>query len=161
MSLFVRSTLFHKINLLPHEMKHDLNNILLEKLKGEIGDRCIKEGYIRKDTIELLKRSIGVIDSIHFNGRVCFQITYSAEVCNPTEGLKLTGKIADINKMGAIINRKPLSIILPKQHHIDLEVFKGLSVGDEVNITIVGCIFELYDTEINAVGTIISVNNSV
>jgi DNA-directed RNA polymerase subunit E'/Rpb7 len=156
MSLFIRSTLFHKINLLPHEIKHDVDAILLEKLKNEVGDRCIKEGYVRKESIELLKRSIGVVDSIHFNGRICFQITYSAEVCNPTEGLKLKGRIADINKMGAIINIKPLSIILPKQQpHIDLEVFKGLSVNDEVLVSIVGCIFELYDTEINAVGTIV------
>jgi DNA-directed RNA polymerase subunit E'/Rpb7 len=156
MSLFIRSTLFHKINLLPHEIKHDVDAIILEKLKNEVGDRCIKEGYVRKDSIELLKRSIGVIDSIHFNGRICFQITYSAEVCNPTEGLRLKGRIADINKMGAIINIKPLSIILPKQQpQIDLEVFKGLSVNDEVLVSIVGCIFELYDTEINAVGTIV------
>ncbi len=156
MSLFIRSTLFHKINLLPHEIKHDVDAILLEKLKNEVGDRCIKEGYVRKDSIELLKRSIGVVDSIHFNGRICFQITYSAEVCNPTEGLRLKGRIADINKMGAIINIKPLSIILPKQQpQIDLEVFKGLSVNDEVLVSIVGCIFELYDTEINAVGTIV------
>jgi DNA-directed RNA polymerase subunit E'/Rpb7 len=156
MSLFIRSTLFNKINLLPHEIKHDVDAIILEKLKNEVGDRCIKEGYVRKDSIELLKRSIGVVDSIHFNGRICFQITYSAEVCNPTEGLKLKGRIADINKMGAIINIKPLSIILPKQQpHIDLDVFKGLSVNDEVLVSIVGCIFELYDTEINAVGTIV------
>lgn len=156
MSLFIRSTLFHKINLLPHEIKHDVDAIILEKLKNEVGDRCIKEGYVRKESIELLKRSIGVVDCIHFNGRISFQITYSAEVCNPTEGLKLKGRIADINKMGAIINIKPLSIILPKQQpQIDLEVFKGLSVNDEVLVSIVGCIFELYDTEINAVGTIV------
>jgi len=156
MSLFIRSTLFHKINLLPHEIKHDVDSIILEKLKNEVGDRCIKEGYVRKESIELLKRSIGVVDCIHFNGRISFQITYSAEVCNPTEGLKLKGRIADINKMGAIINIKPLSIILPKQQpQIDLEVFKGLSVNDEVLVSIVGCIFELYDTEINAVGTIV------
>ena len=156
MSLFIRSTLFHKINLLPHEIKHDIDAIILEKLKNEVGDRCIKEGYVKKDSIEILKRSIGVVDSIHFNGRICFQITYSAEVCNPTEGLRLKGRIADINKMGAIINFKPLSIILPKQQpQIDLEVFKDLYVDKEVIVSIVGCIFELYDTEINAVGTIV------
>jgi DNA-directed RNA polymerase subunit E'/Rpb7 len=156
MSLFIRSTLFHKINLLPHEIKHDLDVIILEKLKNEVGDRCIKEGYVKKESIEILKRSIGLVDSIHFNGRICYQITYSAEVCNPTEGLRLKGHIADINKMGAIIDKSPLSIILPKQQpHIDLEVFKGLSVGDEVTVSIIGCIFELYDTKINAVGTIV------
>lgn len=154
MSLFVRNTLFHKIYLLPNEINNNIDSILLEKLKNDVGNRCIKEGYVRRDSIEILKRSIGSIDSIHFNGRVCYQMTYSAEVCNPTEGLKLEGKIADINKMGAIINIEPLSIVLPKQHHQDLEVFKDLSIGDHVSITIVGCIFELYDTEINAVGVI-------
>jgi DNA-directed RNA polymerase subunit E'/Rpb7 len=154
MSLFIRNTLFHKINLLPKEIKQNIDSILLEKLKNDVGDRCIKEGFVRRSSIEILKRSLGSVDSIHFNGRVCYQITYSAEVCHPTDGLKVRGKIADINKMGAIVNIEPMSIILPKQHHTDLEVFNGLSVNDDVDITIIGCIFELYDTEINAVGLI-------
>jgi len=154
MSLFVRNTLFHKIYLLPNEINNNIDNLLLEKLKNDLGNRCIKEGYVRRDTIEILKRSIGSVDSIHFNGRICYQMTYSAETCNPTEGLKLDGKIADINKMGAIVNIEPLSIVLPKQHHPDLEIFKNISIGDTVTISIIGCIFELYDTEINAVGII-------
>lgn len=154
MSLFVKNTLYHKINLLPSEINHDVDGVLLYKLKNEIGNRCIKEGYVKQDSIEILKRSIGQVDSVHFNGRICFNITYSAEICHPTEGLLVRGKIADMNKMGAMVTVEPLSINIPKQLHSDLDVFKNLSIGDNVVISIVGCIFELYDTEINVVGVI-------
>lgn len=158
MSLFTKNTLYYKINLMPGEICTDIDSVLLNKLKNEIGNKCVKEGYVRRDSIEILKRSIGQVDAIHFNGRIGFSITYSAEICNPTEGLKLEGKILDMNKMGAMVNIEPLSINLPKQLHSEdkLEIFKNLSVGDNVSINIVGCIFELFDTEINAVGTIVN-----
>lgn len=156
MSLYIKNTLFHKIYLLANELIGDINAICLNKLKNEVGNKCIKEGYVRKDSIEIIKRSMGIVDSIHFNGRVCFHITYTAEVCYPTEGLKLEGKIMDMNKMGAIVQIEPLSINLPKQLHSDLEVFKDLNIGDTIVISIVGSIFEIYDTEINAVGVIVS-----
>jgi len=157
MSLFLKNTLYHKINLMPNEIGPDIDSVILNKLKNEIGNKCIKEGYVRRDTIEILKRSIGQVDAIHFNGRISFNITYSAEICYPTEGLKLEGKIIDMNKMGAMVFIEPLSINLPKQLHSEekLELFKNLVIGDTVSISIVGCIFELYDTEINAVGTIV------
>ena len=152
MSLFVRNTLYYKINLMPNEIIPDIDGLLLNKLKNEVGNRCITEGYVRRDSIEILKRSIGQVDAIHFNGRICYNITYSAEVCHPTEGLKLEGKIIDINKMGAMIHIEPLSIFIPKVLHKeeDLEIFKTLSVGDTVVVSIVRCIFEQFDTEINA-----------
>ena len=160
MSLFVKNTLYHKINLLPNEITQDIDGILLHRLKNEIGNRCIKEGFVKQDSIEILKRSIGQVDSIHFNGRIGYNITYSAEICHPTEGLLITGKIADMNKMGAMMVVEPLSINIPKQLHTDLDVFKNLSVGDTITVSIVGCIFELYDTEINVVGVIQSSSSS-
>jgi len=69
----------------------------------------------------------------------------------------LEGVVEDINKMGAIVRIEPLSIVLPKQHHPDLEVFRSLSVGDKVQMTVIGSIFELYDTEINTVAIITNV----
>ena len=56
--------------------------------------------------------------------------------------------------MGALVIEEPLSIVIPIQHHTDLNVFKGLEVGSKIYINIIGTKFELYDTEIDAVGVI-------
>ena len=156
-SLFYRNTLQHKLFLMPNEMCRDIDAVLLRKLRDEVGNKCIKEGFVRRDSIEIVKRSIGVVDAIHFNGRIGYNILFSAELCNPVEGMKLEGVVEDINKMGAIVRIEPLSIVLPKQHHPDLEVFRNLAVGDKIQMTVVGSIFELYDTEINTVAIITNV----
>jgi len=153
--LFFRNTLPFKVYLMPNEVSsRDIDAALLRKLREMVGNKCIKEGYVRRDSIEIVKRSVGVVDAIHFNGRIGFHVLFSAEICNPVEGMKLEGVVEDINKMGAIVRVEPLSIVLPKQTHPDLEVFRNLAVGDKVQMTVVGSIFELYDTEINTVAII-------
>jgi DNA-directed RNA polymerase subunit E'/Rpb7 len=154
MSLFVKNIIHHKLYLLPKEIDRKTDELLLVKLKNELEGKCIKEGYIKKGSVEIIKRSIGVVDSIHFNGRICYNVTFSADICNPAEGFKLQGTIVEINKMGALVIEEPLSIVIPKQHHTDLNVFKGLEVGSKIFINIIGTKFELYDTEIDAVGVI-------
>lgn len=154
MSLFTKNILYHKLYLLPIEVDKNIDTTILNKLTIDVGDKCIKEGFVKKDTIEILKRSIGQVDAIHFNGRICYNICYSASVCNPVEGSKIEGKILDINKMGALVRVEPLSIVLPKQHHANPAIFKDLKKGDSVIVHIVGTKFELFDTEINVVGLI-------
>ena len=154
---FVKNILYHKLYLLPKEVNKNIEQTLMTKMKSNVGDKCIKEGFVDTNTIEIIKRSLGQIDAIHFNGRICYDICYSAKVCNPMEGTKLEGKILDINKMGALVKIGPLSIVLPKQYHNNPAIFAKLHKDSIVIINIVGTKFELYDTEIEAVGLIESI----
>jgi DNA-directed RNA polymerase subunit E'/Rpb7 len=129
----------------------------MKQLKSNVGDKCIKEGFVEGNTIDIIKRSLGQVDAIHFNGRICYDICYSAKICNPIEGTKLEGKITDINKMGALVKIGPLSIVLPKQYHSNPAIFSKINKDSTVILTIVGTKFELYDTEIEAVGLIESI----
>lgn len=153
----VKNILYHKLYLLPKEIDMNIEKLINDKIKSNVGDKCIKEGFVDGSTIEILKRSLGQVDAIHFNGRICYDICYSAKVCNPMEGTKLEGKIFDINKMGAIVKIGPLSIVLPKQYHTNPAIFSKINKDSTVIINIVGTKFELYDTEIEAVGLIESV----
>jgi hypothetical protein len=51
----------------------------------------------------------------------------------------------------------PLSIVLPKQYHSNPAIFSKINKDSTVILTIVGTKFELYDTEIEAVGLIESI----
>lgn len=162
MTHFSRAVLNHKLYVLPTEIKHNINidSLLLEKLRFEVGNKCIKEGFVKKNNIEILKRSIGLVDCIHFNARVCYHITYTAEICNPMDGTIIEGAVSQINKMGALVVVEPISIVLPKQHHgDDLSIFKTLQIGDRVEIRIIGSNYELFDKTIEAAGIIQRVLN--
>jgi DNA-directed RNA polymerase subunit E'/Rpb7 len=155
-ALFHELILNHKIFLLPKEVNLHIDTTIYNKLVSDVGNKCCKDGYVKKDSIKIIDRTIGKVDAIHFNGRIQIDIRYSALVCNPSEGTIITGGVINgINKMGAQVILEPLSIVLPKQHHENPEVFKNLKKGEKVNINIIGTKFELHNTEICAIGLIV------
>ena len=85
-SIFYKKTVQYKELILPNELMDDIDYILTNKIKNKIGDKCSKEGFINKDSIILLERSIGKINSAHFSGNVEYNIQFEVETCNPLEG---------------------------------------------------------------------------
>jgi hypothetical protein len=141
--------------LSPSELNisNDTNTILLEKVKNNIGNKCSKEGYIKKDSIKLIERSLGRIISSHFNGDIVYNLKLEVDICNVTEGDIVNCKVIGINKMGIMCEKKPLLVALSKIYHEDnLEKFENIQVGESIDIEVVCSRFEYNDNEINVIG---------
>ena len=154
--IYRKSVFNYSTTMSADKISENIDNSLLFQLKKDIGDKCINEGYIDKDSIQILKRSIGKINSSHLNGSVNFDIEYTANVCNPREGDIVSCKVLDINTMGLLTESSPLTIVLPRDHHTDDPNFKEVSIGDEIRVSIIGSRFDLYDTQITAIGKLVS-----
>ena len=147
----------------------NLNNIerlIKNKLQKKVGNKCIKDGYVLSNSIQILKRSIGKINTAFFDGSISYNIQYSAKICNPKEGSFITVDYVDHNKMGILAkkNNTPLNIVIPKQLHKNKELFKKidnlLQQQQEIKlkIQIIGKRFEKDDTEIFVIGKLININ---
>ena len=134
------------------EISNSIDEILTKKLKDKVGHRCIKEGYVDKESIKIIERTIGKIVSHSFDGSIKYNIKYSADVCNLLKGLVVTGKIKNISKMGILLDKQPLEIILARQHHADKSIFDNSNYDDEINVTILGSKFDLNDDKIICIG---------
>ena len=132
----------------------NFDNIILDTLKNEVGDKCIKHGYIKMDSIHILKRTIGTINSVRLNGSINYDISYSAEVCCPIIGQELECTIKNKNKMGLLAERKPITIVIAKKSN-DNEEFSNYNIGDRIKIKILGSRFDLYDINITAIGSLL------
>ena len=93
--------------------------------------KCINDGYIKKGSVKIVSRGMGKILVSQFNGAVVFNVRYSADILNPLEGMIVSGKVINTNKMGVLCeggedDPAPLSIILARQHHIDNQTFEKL-----------------------------------
>ena len=137
-----------------------INYLLERKIKAEIGDKCVREGYVDKDSIQIVNRSIGTINAEQFNGSVSYNIRYKALICSPSKGMSVKGKVLSINKMGILAENKPLSIVIARQHQPDKSLLKGIDIGDTIDITILASRFDLYATEICSIGIIPSPNEN-
>ena len=129
-----------------------INNILLDKIKENYGDRCVSNGYLDGSSIEIVERTIGKIIASHLNGDIIYDVRFSANICNPIKGMEITATVENINKMGIMAKVKPLVIVLARQHHINRKCFKNITVGQEIKLVVVGSRFELNDKEISVIG---------
>ena len=165
-SIYCQNILNEKVDIKPNELssKRDVMEIINNKLKKKIEGKCIKQGYVKKGSLQIINRSVGKIYDGHFSGDIVYKIKFSVEVCNPPEGQIINCIIYNNNKMGIIAgigeNSKdsPLMILLPRHHHQDKDIFRDVDVGDSITIEITGQKFELNDEKIHVVGSLLSKN---
>ncbi len=160
-NIFTTNILNTVIQLLPGEFNNSIDDILLEKLKNKVEGKCDKNGYIKPDSVSIIRRSMGKVLQGHFNGSCSYRISYKVDICNPVEGMMVKAIVRNINKMGLFcelhdVEPSPLTIILAKQHHLKNESFEKIKINDVINIEIIGIKFNYNDTQISCIGRLSS-----
>jgi DNA-directed RNA polymerase subunit E'/Rpb7 len=133
------------INIQPDKIQGDINQLILHTMKQRYEGVCNKDGYIKKDSIELVERSIGEIKTIDSQSFVVYNITYRADVLSPAQGVKLDIIVDSITKMGVVgfiqlaeddtIKESPFIVIVPKEFFTD-DMFEDVKVNDNLQVEI-------------------------
>lgn len=157
----IKSILSENINITPKDINKKIPQSLLNILKNKIGNKCIKDGYVIKDSIQIIKYSAGEIIAEHFTGDVRFKVLYTATLYNPAENSEIECTIVNKNKMGLLGEAgegdvKPISILLSKQHHYTKDFFKNVNIGEVRRIKVLGKKFELYENQIFVIGQLVN-----
>lgn len=171
LEIFTESILTDKVRLAPYQLANDMRKVIMDILVEKNEGKCSKYGYIREQSIKILKVSAGQVRMVSLNGDVIFTVQYRAEVCNPTIGKTVKAVITNINKFGILAEVRILKaikddvsestaimeIIITKQGvgivgSVNLE---KLEVGQTINIEILGKKFELNDKKICAIGKVV------
>ena len=149
------------ININSDSIKGDINQLLFHKLKQKYEGVCNKDGYVKKDSIEIVDRSIGEVKTINNTSYIVYNITYKAGVLSPVEGIKLDIVIDSITKMGIIgyikfdesdtIEDSPFIIIVPKEYFDD-NSFEKHSVKDILQVVIIASRIKYLSKNIQIVG---------
>ena len=157
MSIFNKSTLKKKIDfdLSDINSKSEIDELLLKNLKEKVGNKCSKEGFVKKDSIKILHRGIGKIPASHFNGKIRYDITFSVEICDPPIGSIIECKVINKNKMGIIAEsieeKSPLIILVATQHHMENQDYMSIEIGSIIFVEVIGKKYELNDTKISII----------
>ena len=150
--LYYENILDDKLILPSRLLSQNIDIELLNILKYKIGNKCIKEGYVNKDSIDIIKRSIGKIDTNSLNGNIIFNIQYRAKICIPYQNNVIECVVKDNNKLGIIAINKPLEIFITKQNHENKVFFNEIKKNDKILIKIIDKSFNLYDDNIMIIG---------
>ena len=155
--LFISTKIKSSLSVEPKDLNSNLNKIIVKKIKQTVEGKCIKNGYVRTNSVKLIKRSLGQSLTSHFNGNVIFHVEYLVDLCNPLEGASIECSVINSNKMGVLaeingVDDSPLNILLAKQHHIDNPEFEDLRERDIINIRVLGKRYEFGDSQITIIG---------
>tara|TARA_B100000795_G_scaffold270051_1_gene262234 strand:+ start:14352 stop:15170 length:819 start_codon:yes stop_codon:yes gene_type:complete len=148
--------------LTPKEFNKNFDATILTKVKSSLENNCSKHGYIKKDSIKVIKRSIGYFKESHLNGNIAYDMSCIAEICNPTQDSIIKCIIKAKNNLGlraigSYDNMSILEVIIPRitsgiQSEVNID---DINIGDTVNVQVCGKKFTLYDKMISIVGKII------
>ena len=150
------------IILMPNELNKNFETTILQKIKSTLENSCSKHGYIKKDSIKVIKRSPGYIKEAHFNGNIAYDLNCIAEICNPAQDSVVKCVVKAKNNLGLLAIGKYedmaiLEVIIPKITSgilSDVNI-DNINVGDEINVIVCGKKFTLYDKMISIIGRII------
>ena len=65
------------IILTPSEMTASFDSIVFNKVRSTLENCCSKHGYIKKDSIKIIKRSAGYFKESHLNGNIASTQIYN------------------------------------------------------------------------------------
>ena len=160
-NIYNKNILTTKIKIKANQLNKNYKKYILSKLKKEYEGIYTKFGLIKRDSIELVKVSLGNLEQNSFEGNVIYHVQFKADLCNPTIGSIILCKVINLNNFGILCSAKDneesiIEVIVPKKSlaiksDIDLNFVKQ---NDDVYIEIMGKKQELNDTKIKCIGKI-------
>lgn len=151
-NLYNEILLLENIFVSPDKFNNKINNHIEELLKNKVEEKCIAEGYVKKDTVQILKKSIGSLKGSQFNGYINYELKYKAQICSPKNGSTIKCKVKLVNnKLGVLGSNGPLTIIVAKQLHNNPDLLDEINIDDIIEIKVIETKYSLNDKEIKII----------
>ncbi len=129
-----------------------------KKLKEQYEGKCIKEGFIRPNSVKIINYSSGLLtdDAVSIK----FEAVFEAMVCFPVEGMLIECTTVSVTKAGIKAEIKkyepsPVVIFVARDHFHNSAYFSSIKEDDNITIRVIGQRFELNDKYISIISELI------
>lgn len=156
-SIYNKNILTRKVHMNINEIGSNLQQNLERKLVSMLEEKCAVEGFIKKNSINLLTYSSGTVG----HNNIEFNTSFECLVCKPVEGMIVANCIVKNNTKAGIRaelkdeNPSPLIIFVSRDHNYKNEIFSKLNENDIIRVKIIGIRYELNDTSICAIAELV------
>jgi DNA-directed RNA polymerase subunit E'/Rpb7 len=157
-NIYFNNVIIKKINVKSKFLNENIDNYIFQYIKDKVEGLCIYEGYVKPDTVKIIKRSVGMLLGSRFTGDISYDVVYTAQVCNPVVGNIIDCKVKFINKLGILGHNGPISIIIGKQLQKN-DDFNHINIDDTIKVEVIAKKFSLNDKEIKIVARLYNEND--
>ena len=151
------------LNVDSRDLNKDLNRLILHKLKEKYENVCTEHGFIIPNSIDLINRTLGKINTINNVSYISYIVRYSADIIYPSEGDELNIKVDRVNKMGVLgyieldkndFESSPLIVIVPNEYFTeDTRDINSITKNQTIKVTIIGCRIKYGNKKIQIIAT--------
>ena len=131
------------------QVNKNIDNVIKDNLKEQLEGLCFEDGYIVKDSVKIVNKSMGKIVVNDNISSVSYSIKYKAMVISPTQGDIIESYVSNINKMGVVSyiklsegdssDESPIVIMIPKDYFdMSIHNLDDIHVGQKLNVLVVG-----------------------
>lgn len=135
-SPYKNTTQYTKIQLKPHMMNSDIQNIMKLVLRKKVEKRCNKNGFI-DEVFRIEDYQEDDLRPENLSGCANFYITYHCRLCIPIENSIIVAQVKAINQELILAVNGPIMIFIPKDN-VDSNVWdisdKFLHLKDKTNL---------------------------
>tara|TARA_Y100001970_G_scaffold293193_1_gene438419 strand:+ start:3536 stop:4027 length:492 start_codon:yes stop_codon:yes gene_type:complete len=142
------------INVSFIETSTQIKDLLYEKIKNEIEGKCIREGYVRPDSIKIVQYSNGTL-----NGDIVeYIVLFTCDLFYPAIDMSLKCRVHTNTKEGVTAvtsyneSTSPFIVSIIKNYHPSNECVINLKKGDIFTCTVKAFRSEVNDSYINIIG---------
>ena len=157
-NLYSKTMLEMKVILLPMQIGEsktstNLKQIITSKIEG----KCIQEGYVKPNSVKIIRYSAGLVKTEYIE----FTVIFECDTCNPVQGVLLYNCICTSVTKGGIhadIYDKdgniPATVYIHRDHFAENKAFQLFEKQTKFNMRVIGVRFELNDPCVEIVGEI-------
>lgn len=158
-SLYNKIIISKKISIPMLNVGSNLKNNLKKIIENSITGKCINEGFIKPDSIEIISYSNGLLHQTN----IVFLVVFECLSCNPVEGQTINCIAKNITKAGIRAQvddeNNPLVIFIARDHNYLNKLFSTVKENQEITVRVIGQRFELNDKNISIIANLVDTKN--
>ena len=155
--VYIRSLLTQKIIISINEVGKNIKQNLEKKISSKIEGKCIKEGFIKPKSVNIISYSSGLVNLSYIE----FEVVFECMICHPVEGMLIECDVKTVTKAGihAVVNTDddviPVTVFIARDHNYNDTYFGTIKENMKITVRVIGVRFELNDPYICVIGKLI------
>ena len=152
--IYEKAIITTKISIHIREIGRNLKQNLEKKLNHRISNKCIPEGYVKPNSVQIQTYSAGLVQC---SENIEYDVIYQCWIAHPVNGMLIRAKVKHVTKAGlhCVVEdeegNQPLIIFIIREHSVLNDTFNSVKEEDEIVTRVIGTRFELNDNYISVI----------